>query len=105
MKFYGTVYKGLHHDYNINGLQAYNNPYDALIAANAEWTADPHKQIARLLTVIQISDETGAKTLTSKAFFQFTDSRACIEFVRKQSVIKWGTDTSQNWNGNANLMG
>lgn len=103
MKYYGAPYDGLVGKYDLSNLQPFENPYDALKDASKKWDTNPENGGLRLLVVVTedyISNEKGM------AFFQFTDARACANFIKDEKEIIWSyadIDT-QKWNGNANMM-
>lgn len=105
MKYYGTVYKGNIDIYDAREMQEFVNPYAALKAANCEWDSDPEKQIGRVLLVLRASDSNDETVVDDKAYFQFTDSKSCIMFIKNKSEIVWSTPETQKWNGNATQMG
>ena len=104
MKYYGSAYLGAGRVYDLRGLRAYDDPYEALLDANAQWDAEPDPYIARLLLVIQTEIQAGKEITVQKAFFQFTNSKACRVFAVKRETFSWATEESQNWNGNAKMM-
>ena len=104
MKYYGSAYLGAGRVYDLRGLRAYDDPYEALLDANAQWDAEPDTYIARLLVVIQTEIQAGKEITVQKAFFQFTNSKACRVFAVKRETFSWATEESQNWNGNAKMM-
>lgn len=106
MKYYGSVYLGAGRKYDLSGLRAYDDPYEALLDANAQWNAEPDQdpECARLLVVIQTENRAGREITVQEAFFQFTDSKACRVFAAKREDFSWATEESQNWNGNASFM-
>lgn len=103
MKYYGAPYGGIAGKYDLTGLRAFENPYEALASANHQWDSIPDNDISRLLVVIAdgyVSDE------ESMAFFQFTDAKACASFIADKEEIIWSTADmhNQKWNGNAHMM-
>lgn len=104
MKYYGSAYLGAGRVYDLRGLRAYDDPYEALLDANAQWNAEPDPYIARLLVVIQTEIRAGKEITVQKAFFQFTDSEICEAFTAARKRFIWATEERQNWNGNASFM-
>ena len=101
MTYYGAAYNGMGAVYDVSKMQMFATPFAALDAANKAWDNDPEKQVARLLVVIRIDEQSKTK---DTAFFGFTDSASCSRFAAKQDEIKWSTGESQIWNGNLKLM-
>lgn len=103
MKHCGFVYMGNVAVYRIEEKNTHDNPYDALDEANREWSSDPEKQVARLLVVVRACDsnENSAK---DKAFFGFTDAKACKLFCKRKSEIIWSNSEEQIWNGDYELI-
>lgn len=104
MKYYGSAYLGAGRAYDLSGLCAYDDPYEALLDANAQWDAEPDPYIARLLVVIQTEIRAGKEIIVQKAFFQFTDSEICEAFAAARKRFIWATEERRNWNGNASFM-
>ena len=106
MKYYGSAYLGADWEYDLRGLRAHDDPYEALLDANAQWNVkqDQGPECARLLVVIQTEIRAGKEVIVQKAFFQFTNSKACRVFAAKRETFSWATEKSQNWNGNAEMM-
>lgn len=103
-KYYGFIYQGLGAIYNTEKELLFDNPYDALKNANDKWSDVNNYQIARLLVVLEQETINGETLPLKYAFFQFTDSKACEQFVLIQTVIKWSDCDDQVWNGNAHMM-
>ena len=89
MKYYGFLYKGRNRSYNHDNCTAFNDKYAALKEANNLWDSDPDLQIARLLVVLRVEDCSEEITGSNYAFFQFTNSQSCREFVKNESKIVW----------------
>lgn len=105
MNYYGFVYGGRNASYIFDGLSlSFDNPFDALKHANEKWNANPDYQIARLLVVVVLDKLNNNSSSLKYAFFQFTDSTACEQFVSKQNNIIWSENGDQIWNGNAHMM-
>ncbi|MCD7727221.1 MAG: hypothetical protein LUH57_02610 [Ruminococcus sp.] len=104
MKYFGTAYLGNIDAYDMKKLSIYNDPYEALTMANSEWDSDPEKQIARLLIVLRKGETPKESVNEDKAYFQFTDSQACKQFVESKKEIVWSRPENQKWNGNSKLM-
>ena len=106
MKYYGSVYLGAGRKYDLSGLRAHDDPYEALLDADAQWNAKPGQgpECARLLVVIQTENRAGKEITVQEAFFQFTNSEACIAFAASREAFLWASEESQNWNGDAEMM-
>lgn len=103
MKYYGVPYAGIAGRYDLSELQAFENPYEALAYANKKWDAVPDNGISRLLVVLTddyLANEGGM------AFFQFTDAKACANFIASREEIIWSCAdmNQQRWNGNTKMM-
>ncbi len=99
MKYYGFIYEGQFANYQVEGLQAFDSPYEALFYANQKWQKNSDLQIPRLLVVKQ--SDCAEKEY---AFFQFTDYKACNQFIQYNENIIWSSNDNQKWNGNAKQM-
>lgn len=106
MKYYGSVYLSAGRTYYLRGLRAHDDPYEALLDADAQWNAKPDQdpECARLLVVIQTEIRAGKEIIVQKAFFQFTDSEICEAFAAARKRFIWATEERRNWNGNASFM-
>lgn len=104
MRYYGSKYKGDGATYNTSNLCSYCTAYEALIAVNREYDLDSDKRDARLFAVLRRNDSANRET-ESIAYFEFADSKSCVEFVNEQRTIIWSIAQEQKWNGNAGLMG
>ena len=105
MKYYSTTYKGREHKYDITILSEYQDPYLALKSANTEWSKKA-EDIGRLLIVFRkpegIDDDIKKK---DRAFFQFTNSASCMQFINGKGKIAWSEyNGTQIWNGDATFM-
>ena len=103
-KYFGLPYQGIGAIYNIEKELFFNNPYDELKNANDKWSNVNNYQIARLLVVLEQEIINGETLPLKYAFFQFTDSKACEQFILIQDVIEWSDYDDQAWNGNAHMM-
>ena len=101
MTYYGAAYNGMGAVYDVSKMRKFATPFAALDAANKAWDNDPEKQVARLLVIIRIDEQSEAK---DTAFFGFTYSASCRQFAANQGEIKWSTSDAQIWNGNSTLM-
>lgn len=101
MKYYGAPYEGIVGKYDLLRLQAFDDPYSALEYANRSWNAIPDNDIARLLIVIEADEN---MSIQRQSFFQFTDAKACCQFVAINNQIVWSDIDMQQWNGNARMM-
>ena len=104
MKYYGSIYRGIAGSYDASSMQAYDDPYAAMLAANAEWNADPSLQIPRLLLVIRVADSEEPAVKNDRAYFQFCDSPSADRFAKERSKIMWSTEDCPLGNGNFGEM-
>ena len=104
VKYYGFPYQGKGSIYSIENESFFGTPYMALKNANDKWDATPDHQISRLLTVIVQEITNGERPHLNYAFFQFSDSNACEQFISEQDTIKWSESDKQVWNGEAHMM-
>lgn len=104
IKYYGFPYQGRGATYNTGKELFFDNPYNALKNANEKWNANPDFQIARLLVVVALDTSQDNISLIQYAFFQFTNSKSCENFIIDQDKIIWSTNEEQTWNGNAKMM-
>ena len=102
VKYCGFPYQGRYAIYNTEKELFFDNPYNALKNANAKWDANRDFQIARLLVVVAV--DTANTSLIQYAFFQFTNSKACKNFITSKTDIVWSSNEAQVWNGNAQMM-
>lgn len=104
-KYSGEIYEGIACERkNANHNFLFNSPYDALENANRVWDSNPELQIPRLLAVCEKTTYTNGDQSIKFAFFQFKDSKSCLEYISQNTVIKWSDYKTQIWNGNANFM-
>lgn len=104
IKYYGFPYQGRGAIYNTEKELFFNNPYNALKNANDKWNVNPDFQIARLLVVVALNTSNDNISLIQYAFFQFTNSKSCENFIVTQNEIIWSSNEDQVWNGNAKMM-
>ena len=105
MNYYGFTYKGQNASYVINkNSTTFDNPYNALKCANDLWNTNPDNQISRLLVIIKGKPCANTTHVLEYAFFQFTNSKACEQFISIEHEIVWSTNEKQVWNGNAHWM-
>ena len=104
IKYYGFPYQGRGAIYNTEKELFFDNPYNALKNANNKWNANPDFQIARLLVVVALDTSQDNISLIRYAFFQFTNSKSCENFIVTQNNIIWSSNEDQVWNGNAKMM-
>ena len=109
MKYYGFFYGGESGKYDTKNAAAYDSPYQALGAVSQEWSNGEDPSDRRLLVVLSKpdSENTGAES-TQYAFFQFTDAKACMDFIKRQEEIQWLASSAPVkgcWNGDAQMMG
>jgi len=103
-KYYGFIYSGINAKYDFENGLFFKNPFEALKNANNKWDSKPDYQIPRLLVVIELEDIRCNTPLFRYAFFQFTNSKACEQFIFNQTDIKWSDNDDQVWNGNLHIM-
>lgn len=104
LKYFGSIYRGNIKIYDTHTLKTFNDPYEALLYANSEWNREESEWVARLLIVLRKSDSTESAIPEDKAYFQYTDDKACERFAEQKSEIRWSSDKRQIWNGNAKMM-
>lgn len=105
MKYFGFEYRGMVGVYQTESETVYNTPHEALSAANKKWNSSPDPSERRLLVVIRECDVDDTPTPETMAFFQFADSQSCKKFVDDHSEIIWSIPETQQWNGDAKMMG
>ena len=103
-KYYGFIYNGINATYDFENGMFFKNPFEALKNANNEWNSNPDYQIPRLLVVIELEDIDHSTPLFRYAFFQFTNSKSCENFIIDQNKIIWSNAEDLIWNGNARMM-
>lgn len=105
MSYFGSRYKGNIDAYHVEKMQAFESPYSALDFANREWDEESEEKDAARLLIVLNDDPEMRKKQKGEAYFQFTDSAACMKFVSEKCEIIWSNPENQLWNGNGRFMG
>ena len=104
MKYYGLTYKGCAAKNDVSTLHPYQSAYEALKAANHEWSANPDNQLARLLLVIRTPESGEATQEKDRAYFQFKDAASVEAFIDSKCDIIWSSEDYPIGNGNIKTM-